>query len=375
VKELEVLMVEDGRVVRIFENLVKIYSPSYKERFVAGYIKGYVEALGFLAYEDEAGKALGGDAGNVLVTIPGTADGPCILFAAHMDTVEPSGGIEPVIEDGVIKSKGDTILGADDKAGVAAMLELISVLEGKLLRHGPVHLAFTIAEEVGLEGAKHLDLSDVNVDYAYVLDSNGPVGTVVVGAPYQDSFEVEYTGRAAHAGVAPELGINAIVAASKAICGMNIGRIDEDTTSNVGTIEGGRAGNIVPAKVNLLAEARSIDPAKLEKQAHHMIECFKKGADETGAEVNIKRTRPYDGYLHSENDPVVKKVVDTMTKLGLTPRLIKSGGGSDTNVFNAKGISTVNLGMGAEDVHTDDEYVPVQELANMAQLLVELVKI
>lgn len=367
-------MIDEGRVVRIFENLVRIYSPSFKERSMAEFIKGYVEALGFLAYEDEAGKALGGDAGNVLVTIPGTADGPCILFAAHMDTVEPSKGIEPVIEDGVIRSKGDTILGADDKAGVAAMLELLSVLEGKLVRHGPIHLAFTVAEEVGLEGAKVMDLSDISVDYAYVLDNNGPVGTVVVGAPYQDSFEVEYIGRAAHAGVAPELGINAIVAASKAISCMNIGRIDEDTTSNVGTIQGGRAGNIVAAKVNLFAEARSIDPAKLEAQSKHMIECFEKASNETGAMVNIKRTRPYNGYLHSEDEPVVRKIVEAIEKIGLTPRLIKSGGGSDTNVFNTKGIATVNLGMGAEDVHTDDEYVPAQELVNMAELLVELVK-
>lgn len=368
-------MVDESRLVRIFENLVRIYSPSFKERAVADHIKGYVEALGFLAHEDDAGKDINSEAGNVMVTIPATADGPCILFATHMDTVEPAKGVEPVIEEGIIKSKEKTILGADDKAGITAMLELASIISHKSFPHGPIHLVFTVAEEVGLEGAKRLDLSDKKIDYAYVLDSNGPVGTIVVSAPYQDSFEVEFKGRAAHAGLAPEAGVNAIVAASKAISCMRLGRIDEETTANVGVIKGGKAGNIVAEKAKVVAEARSRDLNKLEAQAKHMIECFEVGAREIGAKVSIKRYRPYEGYSLSNEDEIVKKTKAAMTSLGVKPVLTKSGGGSDTNVFNTKGISAVNLGVGYEHVHTTDEFMPIAELVNLARLLVELVRV
>jgi len=368
-------MVDEGRVVRLFQNLVSIYSPSYKERAVADYISNYVKAIGFLTYEDDTGRAIDGNAGNIHVTIPGNADGPCILFATHMDTVEPSEGIETVIEEGVIRSKGATILGADDKAGAAAMLELASVLSLTAVPHGPIHMVFTVAEEVGLKGAKHLALEEICVDYAYVLDANGKVGRILIKAPYQDTFEVEYTGQAAHAGIAPELGINAIVAASKAISCMNLGRIDDETTANVGVIEGGRAGNIVPDKAKFIIEARSLSLEKLEVQSKHMLECVKAGADEIGAKVDIKHFRPYYGYSVSEDEPIVKRTMEAMVRLGIEPTLEQTGGGSDTNVFNSKGIKAVNLSMGAEDVHTEDEYVPVSELANLSRLLLELVKV
>lgn len=368
-------MVDENRVVRIFENLTRIYSPSYKERTLADHIKGYVEALGYLAFEDEAGSAVGSNAGNIIVTIPGNTAGPSIMFASHMDTVEPAKGVEPAIADGVIRSSGNTILGGDDKAGIAAMLELISVLAGKSVPHGPVHLVFTIAEEVGLEGAKNLDLSDKHIDFAYVLDSNGKVGNIVVSAPYQDSFIAEFKGRAAHAGLAPEDGINAITAAAKAIGYMKLGRIDEETTANVGVIEGGRAANIVAESAKVIAEARSIDVKKLEKQSEEMIACFERGAKETGAKVSIKRYRPYEGYSLTESDEVVKRVIGALNRLGISYNLIKSGGGSDTNIFNAMGINAVNLGIGVEFVHTTDEYIPIAELRNLAMLLVELVKV
>lgn len=369
-------MVDEGRLVRVFENIARIYSPSYKERAMADYIKGYVEALGFLAFEDDAGSKIGGDAGNLIVTIPATTDGPSVLFASHMDTVEPSKGVEPFVENGVIRSKGDTILGADDKAGVTGMLELVSILaEDKSIPHGPIHLVFTVAEEVGLHGAKELDLSDKRIDYAYVLDNDLPVGNIITSAPYQDSFSVEYRGKAAHAGVAPERGINAILAVSKAICCMTIGRIDDETTANVGMIEGGVAGNIVPENVKVFAEARSINLDKLEAQANHMLECFNKGARETGAKVSVKRTRPYEGFKLKESDAVVKRVMNAVSAIGLTPKLIHSGGGSDTNVFNSKGVPAANLSMGAEDVHTTHEHVPVAELVNLAKLLVEVVRV
>jgi len=368
-------MVDEGRVIRIFENLASIYSPSYNERGIADHIISYLNALGYLTFEDDAACFINGNTGNILATIHGTTDGPCILFAAHLDTVEPARGVRPVVEGDIIRAKGPTILGADDKAGVAAMLELASVLAGTDVAHGPIHLAFTVAEEVGLIGAKHLDLTDKRLDYAYVLDANGKVGLINVKAPYQDSFEVVYTGKAAHAGIAPETGINAIVAASKAVSCMKLGRIDSETTANVGTIKGGIAGNIVPERASVFAEARSIELPKLAEQSRHMVECFRSAADETGAFVDIDQYRPYDGYSVPEEDMIVQRAVKAMERIGITPVITQTGGGSDTNVFNSKGVTAVNLSMGAENVHSKDEYLPVDELVKLSTLLLELVRV
>ncbi|HEY3373881.1 MAG TPA: M20/M25/M40 family metallo-hydrolase [Candidatus Aquicultor sp.] len=367
-------MVDEGRVVRLFENLVKIYSPSYQERQVADYIKGYAESLGYIVFEDNAGERRGGDAGNLIVTVPATAEGPCVMFSAHMDTVEPSNGIEPVVEDGIIGSRGDTILGADDKAGCAAMLEVLTLMSEKAFPHGPVHLVFTIAEEIGLQGAKELDISDKYINYTYVLDSNGSVGTIVLSAPYQESFEVEFIGKSAHAGVDPENGINAIAAAAKAISCLKLGRIDDETTANVGTIEGGRAGNIVPERCRMFAECRSNDLKKFETQIHSMVQCFAQGAEEVGADVKIRRIRPYDGYYAAPEAPIIKRSVAAVERLGLTPNLIKSGGGSDANVFSKKGLNAVNLGVGFMNVHSNQEHVAVSELVNLSRLLIELAR-
>lgn len=367
-------MVDEGRVIRIFENLASIYSPSYNERAIADHVTSYLDALGYLTFEDDIARAIHGNAGNIHATIPGTAQGPCIMFAAHLDTVEPARGVKPIVENGIIKSGGETILGADDKAGVAAMLELATVLAGTQIAHGPIHLVFTVAEEVGLVGAKHLDLSDKELEYAYILDANGKVGLINVQAPYQDSFEVTYTGKAAHAGIAPETGINAIVAASKAISSMRLGRIDNDTTANVGTIEGGIAGNIVPETAKVFAEARSMSLEKLAEQSRHMVDCFRRAAEETGALVDIVAYRPYDGYSLTKDTPIVERAVASMERIGIEPVITQTGGGSDTNIFNAKGITAVNLSMGAENVHGKDEYVPVRELVRLSSLLVELVR-
>jgi tripeptide aminopeptidase len=371
-------LINPERVIRQFEELVKIYSPSRGEREIMDFIKHKVTALGFEAHEDNAAEITGGDAGNLIVKVPGNIgrpDAPGIIISAHVDNVEPGRDVEPVNENGSIRSKGDTILGADDKAGVAAMLELLSVMAEKSISHPAIQLVFTVSEEIGLLGAKALDMSENHVDHIYVLDSEGPIGTVVIAAPYQDSFEVEYKGRAAHAGVNPEYGINAIVAASKAICNMKLGRIDDETSANVGIIDGGRAGNIVPETANVFAECRSIDKDKLEAQAHHMIECFKKGADEVGADVVIKRIRPYEGYKVTVDDPIVKNVFAAAKAVGLEPKAIKSGGGSDTNVFAANGISAVNLGVGFEKVHSTEESISVSELVNLVKLLVALVSV
>lgn len=367
-------MVDAGRVLRIFENLASIYSPSYNERAIADHIKSYLTALSYLIFEDESGSSLNGNTGNIHLTIPGTADGPCIMFAAHIDTVEPARGVRVVVEDGIIKSKGDTILGADDKAGVAAMLELATVLAATTFAHGPVHFVFTVAEEVGLKGAKFLDLEDKNLDYAYVLDASGKVGLINVKAPYQDSFEVEFIGKAAHAGIAPETGINAIVAAAKAISMMKLGRIDSETTANVGTIEGGIAGNIVAERAKVFAEARSISLEKLEEQSEHMLECFNAAAAETGASANIVQYRPYEGYSLTEDAPIVARAIRAMKSIGIEPVVTHTGGGSDTNVFNAKGVAAVNLSMGAENVHGKDEFLPAEELVKLSELLLELIR-
>jgi tripeptide aminopeptidase len=362
-------------VIEQFNELVKIYSPSRGEREIMDYIIKYANKLGYETVEDTAGDAHQGNAGNVIIKIPANTEGPHIMIAAHVDIVEPGKDVVPVLEGDTIRSEGDTVLGADDKAGVAAMLELLSILKQSSFAYSEIRLVFTVAEEIGLLGAKALDMTDEPVDYIYVLDAEGSVGTVVIAAPYQDSFEVEYKGRAAHAGVNPEYGINAIVAASKAIAGMKLGRIDDETSANVGIIDGGRAGNIVPESAQVFAECRSIDESKLKAQAKHMIDCFKMGADDVGAEVTIRRIRPYSGYRVSAEDDIVKRVFKAAESIGLKTSAIVSGGGSDTNVFAEKGFTSVNLGVGFKKVHSTEESIGVTDLKDLTNLLVALVRV
>lgn len=371
-------MVNRERIVDEFLELVQADSPSGQERQIAELLKQKLIQLGLDVYEDNAGGEVGATAGNLIATLPGNVKNeevPVLLFSAHMDTVEPGRGIKPIIEEGVIRSSTDTILGADDKAGIAAILEALRVILENDIEHGKLEIVFTIWEEGGLKGAKALDYSRINAEIGYVLDSDGEPGAVIVSAPSHNNIVATIKGKSAHAGQCPEDGVNAIVAASKAISKMNVGRIDFETTANIGIIKGGKATNIVPDHTYIEGEARSLDIKKLEMQTKHMCEVLKAEVEKLNAEVNIEVTREYNAIKLSENSPVVKYAVQAAKRIGLTPRLTHTGGGSDASIFNERGINCAVLGIGMNKVHTVDENIKVDDLCNTANMVLKIIEL
>ncbi|MFN3420307.1 MAG: M20/M25/M40 family metallo-hydrolase, partial [Armatimonadota bacterium] len=291
------------RFLADFLELVRIPSPSGKEREVAQAVKAKVEAMGLTVLEDDAGKGFGGEQGNLIVKVPGSVEGvPPILLNAHLDTVLPCENVNPIVEGDKVRSDGRTILGADNKAGVCVLLELLRVLREDKIQHAPLEIVFTVAEETGLHGAKHLDYSLISANFGFVLDSGPPINKVIVQAPSQKNLKAIVKGKAAHAGVSPEKGINAIQLAARAIASMRLGRIDHETTANIGVIKGGLATNIVPEEVEVLGEARSHDPRKLEEQIAHMVALLEKEAQRGGGKAEVEVTDVYRSFRITEDD-------------------------------------------------------------------------
>jgi tripeptide aminopeptidase len=368
-------MINKERVLKEFFELVKIKCSTRQEREVADLLKARLQELGLEVTEDNVGEEIGGNCGNVLGFKQGTLrDVPTLMLSAHMDCVEPCGGIEPQLKDGVITSVGDTILGADDKAGVVAILEALRLVNEENIPHGPIQVVFTVAEEGGLNGAKAIDPSSLKADFGYALDSGGTPGEIITMAPGQNSITAVIHGKKAHAGVAPEDGINAIVVAGKALAEMQIGRIDFETTSNAGIISGGIATNIVPDLVEVKCEARSRNMDKLAVQTRHMKETFEQVAVANGAKADVEIKTAYGPYVLSEDAPVVTGAVKAAQSIGLTPEIKATGGGSDANFFNNYGVPTAVLGVGMSKVHTTDEYIKEIDLYNSAELVTALIK-
>lgn len=368
-------MINKERVLAEFFELVKIKCSSRDEREVADLLKGRLAALGMEVTEDNVGEKIGGNTGNVLAYKQGSiVDAPTLMLSAHMDCVEPCAGIEPQLKDGVITSVGDTILGADDKAGVVAILEALRIISAENIPHGPIQVVFTVAEEGGLNGAKCIDPALLKADLGYCLDSSGSTGEIISMAPGQNSITVVVHGKKAHAGVAPEEGINAIVVAGKVLTEINCGRIDFETTSNVGIITGGIATNIVPDTVELKCEARSRNMEKLEVQTNHMKETFEKVSAANGGRATVTVKKAYDPYVLLEDSLVVKLAMSATESIGLTPVIKATGGGSDANFFNNYGVPTAVLGVGMNKVHTTDEYIKEIDLYNNAELVTALIK-
>jgi tripeptide aminopeptidase len=372
----EYIMVNKQRLIGELVELVQISSPSSKEGAVARVLVDKLEQLGFEVYVDDAGVKSGGETGNIIATLKGTRQGKAVLFSSHMDTVNPAEGIKPIIDEvnGIIKSDGTTVLGSDDKGGIAAILEAIRIIKENNIEHGDIQVVFSIWEEGGLFGAKYLDYSKINADFAFVLDGGGAPGKIIVKAPAQDSIEVKIKGKPAHAGLVPEEGISAIMVAARAIENMKLLRIDEDTTANIGTIKGGVATNIVMPELEILAEARSLDNSKLDAQTQHMVDTFKQAANDFGAEIEIKTKRMYEAFSVDENDEIVNMLKKIFSKMNIEPTVISTGGGSDTNVFNANGIKAVNLSVGMEKAHTLEEYIAIEDLMNSAKMVVEIIR-
>ncbi|MDK2822594.1 MAG: tripeptide aminopeptidase [Clostridia bacterium] len=368
-------MINKERIITEFMELVKIDSETRNERKIADHLKITLQQLGLNVVEDNTGSKIGGNAGNLIADLPGKKDGIKILFCAHMDTVQPGKGVEPVLTDGIIKSKGETVLGSDDKAGISAILEMLRVIKENKISCGPIQVLFTVAEEGGLHGAKNLDTELIDADIAYVLDSAGPAGHIVVQGPAQNQLEAVILGKAAHAGMAPQEGINAIQIAARGITRMKIGRIDEETTANIGVIKGGKATNIIPDRVELEGEARSLNKEKLDKQCQHMQDCLLRAAEELGGKVEVKLELNYPEISLNENEKVIEIAKQAAMNLNLPVSLDKTGGGSDANILNGYGIPTANLGIGMEKVHTTEEFITVENLVKNVEYLVEIVKV
>jgi tripeptide aminopeptidase len=369
-------MVNKQRLISEFLELVVIDSLSAREGVVAKVIVDKLKQLEFHVYLDDAGIKTGGETGNIVATLKGTRPGKTLLFSAHMDTVNPGEGVKPIIDEvnGIIKSDGTTVLGSDDKGGIAAILEALRIIKENNIEHSDIEILFSIWEEGGLFGAKNLDYSKIHADYAFVLDGGGAPGKIIVKAPAQDSIKVKIKGRAAHAGVSPEEGISAVMVAARAIEKMKLLRIDEETTANIGVIKGGLATNIVMPELEILAEARSLDNCKLDVQTKHMVEIFEKAAADFGAEVEIKTERMYGAFNVDENDEIVNVLKKVFANMGIEASVISTGGGSDTNILNTNGIKAVNLSVGMEKAHTLEEYIVMEDLVNSARMVVEIIK-
>lgn len=371
----EVFMVNRDRIVNEFLELVQIDSHSGKEGKVAEVLVKKLQELGLEVTIDDAGVKAGGETGNVIAKMKGSKKGPTILFSCHMDTVKPGIGVKPVIKDEIIYSDGTTILGGDNKAGIAAVLEGIRLVKENNLEHSDVEIAFSIWEEGGLFGAKYLDYSLINAEYGFVLDSGGSPGEIIITGPAQDKVNAKITGKPAHAGVAPEEGISAIMIAARAIDQMNLLRIDEETTANIGVITGGEATNIVTPEVYIKGEARSINEEKLNKQSAHMVEIFEKAAADFGGKVEMEVERMYPPFNIDPNDTIVLKAKEAFSRMGIEAHTGSTGGGSDTNVFNGNGIKAINLGIGEKKPHTLEEHLHIVDLVNSGRMVYELIKI
>lgn len=366
-------MINKERLLETFLDLVQIDSETGNEKPVADYIEPLLLALGFQVVYDQANLQFPSNTGNLIAKRGDTSLPESLLFSSHMDTVVPGIGVKPKVQDGYVYSDGTTILGGDDKAGIAAILEALTSAKDQSTATKPIEIVFCIAEEGGLNGSKHLDYSLVKSKRGVVLDSGGAPGEIILKGPAQDKITVKIVGKPAHAGVCPEEGISAIQIAASAINRMQLLRIDEDTTANIGTITGGQATNIVCPEVIIKAEARSKCNDKLEKQTKHMVACFEEAATEFGATAVIQVERAYDAFSVDEDASIVQDVTLAMTALGIKAHFTSTGGGSDTNNYNKHGIEAVNLGIGMEKVHTNDERIALINLERSADMVLMLI--
>jgi len=361
----------------LFLELAALPSPPGEERAVADRVLDYLGALGLEAHEDDAGAGIGSTMGNILCRLEprGDARGAPLFFCAHLDTVPPEAAIDPVVgEDGFIRNPAGTILGADDKSAVASMLEAVARLVEEERPHAGVELLFTPKEEVGLVGAAAFDETRLAARLGYVYDHAGPIGEVILGAPYQRKLDARFHGRAAHAGMYPEEGRSAIAAAARAIADLRLGRLDDETSASVGQIEGGTARNVIPEHCWFAAEARSQDERKLADVVQEMVDTitFAAGLGECEVEIQVGDASP--GYRFKREDVPVQLAATALERAGREPRFILSGGGADANVFNERGLECVNLANGMTDIHTPEERIAADDLDEMVEVTLALVE-
>lgn len=375
-------MINTQRLSDEFMRLTAIDSPSYKEAVIAAYLQQRFELLGAVVEFDDAGAALGSDSGNMIARLSGTRPGEPFLVCVHMDTVSPAENVQPVFTDGIFTSAGQTILGADDKAGIAELIEAIEVLQEQNIPYPPLEIVITICEEQGLLGAKELDFSHFKAKRGIALDTTG-IDRIINRAPAANRFKVDIFGLEAHAGVCPEQGISAIAIASRAIAHMPLGRIDQETTANIGSINGGIATNIIPGQVTVRGEVRSHSLDKLRDITETIIHCLEEevqkckvtiGEETKQAAMAFEIKEDFPAMQIPDSAPVVQLVVAAGKALQRPQQICAAGGGSDASIFNGAGIDMVILATGMAKVHTLEEQVSLSDMEKISELLLEIIR-
>lgn len=373
-------MLDSERLILEFQNLLFIESPSKKEGKLAHYLADIFEALGYRSFFDKSAENTGSEVGNLIIKIPGTIPTDPLFFCAHLDTVGPCENPNIIYENGIFKTDGKTILGADDKAGIAILIEVAKVLKENYFPHPPLEFIFTTCEEIGLLGAKNLNLELLDAKEGLVLDSKS-IQVIINGAPSSFKFSLEITGKSAHAGIEPEKGINAIHLLAKIIAELPTGRMDEETTMNIGKIQGGKYINIVPDLALVEGEMRSHSQEKLEAlqkliqtKAQEIIEKYPVKFDNLPS-FKVKFQKIFQAFYLSPSDKLCQLVKKAGQRLGLEMTFKRHEGGSDANVFNERGLKSLILGTGMQKVHTTEEFIEVKDLIKATQLVLEIIKL
>jgi tripeptide aminopeptidase len=371
------------RLLDTFLDLIKIDSPSKQEAAVADYLEKALAPLGVEIWRDKVGEKIGGNCGNVHVRMPANkSNAPALLFSAHLDNVMPCVGIKPVVENGIVRSDGSTVLGSDDKAGVASIVEMLRCAKDFDMAHGPIEVIFDVSEEIGLLGANEVDLSTVKAKCAFVLDGE-EMDRIVFRAPSANRMSYEIDGIAAHAGMAPERGISAIEVFAEAVSKMKLGRLDPDSTANIGTVNAGRATNIVADKLTATAEARSHSNDNLEKQTQHMAACFEAAIKKYTRTVDGNQIAPifrqqvkreFTAMNIAQESLAYRLAADAGQALGIPMEPMSIGGGTNANVYNAKGLPAVVIGCGMKNEHTTSEYVAISDMETCVKLCLTILQ-
>ena len=360
--------INSKRLISTFVELASISSPSWNEHEIIAYIEKRLKKLGVKCEKYPCGSSF-----NLLGVLDSDSKKEPILLSAHMDTVTPCDKVKPIISGGKIMSDGTSVLGSDNKAAIAMFLEAFEVMRENSMPHGRIEMLLSCAEEVGLCGAKGFDISLLKAKIGYVLDGNGPIGSMILKAPYQYDLKLIVKGKAAHAGMEPERGINAIVTLADIISKLPNGRLDHETTINAGVISGGRATNVVAPEACCLLEMRSIDIEKIKNLEREVRETAKQTCAYFGAKLRIEKTVRYHGFILKENNPAVKSAKKAMLAVNIKPLYTSSGGGSDTNIFNKSQINAVNLSSGMNNVHTTSEFIKIKDIIKGADLALSLI--
>ncbi len=360
--------INQERLVESFKTLTLIDGIHGNESTIAGYLMKALKALGLEVTMDEAGSTYGGNAGNLIGRLSGKKNTAPVFLCAHMDTVQSTKNLKHVIENGTIKTDGTTILGGDDRAGIAVILEILNVLKERNLEHGPIEILFDVCEEAGMYGAKYIKPSTLQSRFGFVFDCQASPGAYIIEAPGAVSFTAKVKGKSAHAAVSPEKGIHAIQLASKAIAKLQLGRWDETGMLNIGTIKGGVSINVIPDYVEITGETRNANKEKLQSQIEYIRSTFEQAANEAGGSVEITFTEKYGGYQFDEDTEVIDIAKKGIQAAGYTPSPIRYPGGSDANVLNNNGVTALNLGVGFKNAHSFLERIAIADLEGAARI-------